>query len=121
MSTQKDQKTTKKQVELYNVAKPLLEAMYTEFKELSKKKPEGALSKSKIQVVNRLLETCREILKSEATLQFLDLLDEDSMPQNSDVVLMLSQYDVAMTQFKTTYYKKFGRGVNAEWSWVTSD
>ena len=121
MNTQGKQRTTKKKVDLHNVVMPLLEAMYTEFKKLSKKKPEGALSKNKIQVVNRLLEKCREVLESEASLQFLDVIDEDSVPQNSDVVLMLSQYAVAMEQFKNTYHRLVGSGFDSKWVWHTSD
>ena len=78
--------------------------MYSEFKELSKKKPDAAVSKAKIRVVNRLLDKGREVLHGEDSLNFLDLLDEDDVPQNSDVVLMLSQYDAAMEQFHTTYH-----------------
>src|SRR5512145_3136947 len=46
--------------------------------------------------VNRLLKKCRETLHGEDSLDFLDVLDEDALPQNSDVVLMLSQYVAAM-------------------------
>jgi hypothetical protein len=48
--------------ELYEITMPLLQAMYREFKELSKKKPEGAVGKVKIKVVNRLLTKCQEVL-----------------------------------------------------------
>ena len=34
----------------------------------------------------------------------LDLLDEDDVPQNGDVVLMLSQYVAAMEQFHAVYF-----------------
>lgn len=96
--------TTPQQAQAWEVAMPLIEAMYAEFKELGRKKPEGALSKPKIALVNRLLEKCREVLKGEDALEFLDLLSEDDVPQNSDVVLMLSQYVAAMKQFRTTHY-----------------
>jgi len=79
--------------------------MYREFKELSKKKPEGAVGKVKIKVVNRLLTKCQEVLEAEASIDYLDVLDEDDVPQNSDVVLTLSQYVAAMQQFRSTYYK----------------
>ena len=96
--------TTPQQAKAWEIGMPLLKAMYAEFKELSKKKPEGAVSKAKIGVVNRLLEKGREVLKGEDSLSFLDLLDEDDVPQNSDVVLMLSQYVAAMEQFHATYF-----------------
>ncbi len=91
--------------ELYEITMPLLQAMYREFKELSKKKPEGAVGKVKIKVVNRLLTKCQEVLEAEASIDYLDVLDEDDVPQNSDVVLTLSQYVAAMQQFRSTYYE----------------
>lgn len=102
---------------MYEVAMPLLSAMYQEFAVLSKKKPDAPVSEGKIGVVNRLLERCRCVLKSEVSLQFLDLLDEDEVPQNSDVTLMLSQYVAAMEQFKQAHYGWDGD----EHRWFTED
>ena len=104
MATLRAQGITWKQAESHEVVMPLLKAMYEEFKVFGKKKPNGALGKNKIAVVNRLLEQCCVVLQSEASLAFLDLLDEDDVPQNSDVVLTLSQYVVAMEQFKKRYW-----------------
>ncbi len=95
--------TTSEKADLHDVVMPLLDAMHQEFKELSKKKPDSILSVSKVQTVNRLLESCRKVLELEQSLQFLDLVDADNIPQNSDVVLMLSQYVVAMKQFRSNY------------------
>ncbi|QKJ17847.1 hypothetical protein HRD70_14240 [Yersinia kristensenii] len=83
---------------------PLLRAMYTEFKEISKKKPDSAVSKGKIKIVNRLLEKVKTVLSDEASISFLDLLDEDDVPQASDVTLILSQYVAAMDAFHEKYY-----------------
>ena len=88
----------------WEMVNPLLEAMFSEFKDLSKKKPDGAVSKAKIGVVNRLLEACRQILADEGSLVFLDVLEEDDVPQNSDVTLMLSQYAAAMDQFRSANF-----------------
>ena len=84
----------------HDLTSPLLSSMYVEFKELSKKKPDAAVSKSKIKIVNRLLMKIREILADEQAIEFLDLLDEDDVPQVSDVTLILSQYVAAMKEFK---------------------
>ncbi|TKJ31431.1 MAG: hypothetical protein CEE40_01185 [Chloroflexi bacterium B3_Chlor] len=111
------QRTTRDKAELHRVVMPFLLAMYQEFKDFSKKKPDAALAKNKMGVANRLLEKCRAVLESEASLQFLDLLDEDDVPQNSDVILMLSQYVAAMEQFKETYYGWDGD----EDTWFVSD
>lgn len=111
------QATTRAKASCWVVVKPLLDAMYLEFKELSKKAPQAAIGKNKVKVVNRLLTTCRTVLADEASLAFLDLLDEDDLPLNSDVVLGLSQYCAAMDQYRSTYH---GWHLNAH-SWVVED
>ena len=83
---------------------PLLNSMFHEFQELSKKKPDGALNKRKVEIVNRLLRDIHGILERESTSAYLDLLDEDDLPLNSDVVLMLSQTVAAMVIFRKKYY-----------------
>ena len=109
----KKKSTTARKASAWETAMPLLEAMYGEFKELSKKKPDGAVSKKKIKIVNRLLEKCHEVLANEDSLSFLDLLDEDAIPQHSDVVLMLSQYVAAMNQFRSAHHG--WDGVEHDW------
>jgi hypothetical protein len=96
--------TTQTQADSYDTTRPLLDSMYAEFKELSKKKPDAAVSKNKLKIVNRLLERVRSVLADEDSIVFLDLLDEDDLPQSSDVTLMLSQYDAAMNSFRKKYY-----------------
>ncbi|SER92426.1 hypothetical protein [Halopseudomonas bauzanensis] len=96
--------TTNEKAQTHDTMTPLLEAMYSEFKELSKKKPDSAVSKSKIKIVNRLLEKVRIVLSDEESMEFLDLLDEDDVPQASDVTLILSQYVAAMSAFHGKHY-----------------
>lgn len=116
MLNENDATTTVEQVRLYEVTRPLLQAMYLEFKEFSKKKPEEVVSKAKVKVVNRLLTKCQNVLESEASIDYLDLLDEDDVPQNSDIVLMLSQYVAAMKQFHSTYYRRERYGHEYHWA-----
>ena len=111
--------TTSARVEAWLTVKPLLDAMVLEFRELSKKKPDGVASVQKVKVVNRVLERCREALEDEPTLEFLDLLSEDNVPQNSDVILMLSQYAAAMEVFKRKYHR-YDR-VELQNRWFTED
>lgn len=96
--------TTKEKAQTHDIMTPLLEAMYAEFKELSKKKPDAAVSKSKIKIVNRLLERVKTVLSDEESIEFLDMLDEDDVPQASDVTLILSQYVAAMNAFHGKHY-----------------
>ena len=97
--------TTNAKAEKHTDLTPLLEAMFEEFQDLSKKKPDGALNKRKVEIVNRLLRDVLEIVDSEPTRAYLDLLDEDDLPQNSDVVLILSQAVAAMTAFRSKYHR----------------
>jgi hypothetical protein len=107
-------KTTVEIVDLYELIEPLLRVMHQDFQELTKKKPEAILSINKVEVVNRILKSCRKVLDGESSLQFLDLIDSDKIPQNSDVLLMLSQYVAAMRQFRSKYYVH--NGISYEWS-----
>jgi hypothetical protein len=50
----------------------------------------------KIEMISRRLDELREILKDEEIFPFLEKLDGDRVPCNSDVVLILAQYEVAM-------------------------
>ena len=108
-----DSSTTRAKADLYEVVEPLLRSLYTEFKELSKKKPDGVPSEAKINVVNRLMQSCREILADEQSLRFLDLIDKDSVPQYSDIVILLSQYSAALKAFHSAH---FGwNGMDHDW------
>jgi hypothetical protein len=62
------------------------------------------------------LENLLTILEGEPQRQFLDLLQEDDIPQNSDVVLVLSQYCAAMDQFHSKYR---GLDENYDERWFT--
>lgn len=84
---------------------PLLKAMFREFQEAAKKKPDGPLNKRKVEIVNRLLSDVHAIIEGEATRAYLDMLDEDDLPQNGDVVLILGQAVAAMEGFHEKYYR----------------
>ncbi len=96
--------TTIEKSKSHDTTMPLLNAMFIEFRELSKKKPDAAVSKSKMKIVNRLLDKIRSVLNDEESIGFLDLLDEDDIPQVSDVTLILSQYVASMKAFHDKHY-----------------
>ena len=51
-----------------------------------------------------MLEKAKEILKDEPTVDYLELLDEDELPTNSDAVLTMSQFISAMNKFHEDHY-----------------
>jgi hypothetical protein len=106
MSRRSQEKTAPEKASQYDVLSPLLNSMYDEFQELSKKKPDGQVGKTKVMMVNRLLKGIHQILGSEDAFEYLDVLDEDSLPQNSDVVLILGQTKAAMKTFRERYFNR---------------
>ena len=95
-----DQSPTDAQVAQFDMVQPLLAAAHKEMAELSKKKQDGLVNELKIRHINRLLEAAEGSLNGDASTAFLERLDEEAIPQNSDAVLVLSQWLAAMEQFK---------------------
>lgn len=102
-------------VDQYELLDPLLLGIYEEIKELSKKKPDTPLNSFKIKSINRILEPIKELLKEEKMYPFLDILDADDMPTNSDVVIILSQYIKSMGIFRKKYYGY--NSLSGEYEW----
>lgn len=94
---------TNEEVQQFLMLSDLLASVYLEMKEFSKKKPDEPLNKFKVKNINRVLEPIKEILKGEPTISFLDLLDDDVLPSNSDAILIIGQYTAAMERFKDKY------------------
>jgi hypothetical protein len=97
-------KTSRDKSESWEALNPLLKAMFKDFQELSKKKPNDPLNEKKVELVNRLLQPVLVILESELTRGYLDLLDKENLPSNSDVSLMLGQFMASMDAFRSKYY-----------------
>ena len=79
-----------------------VEKINNDFLELSKKKPNDAVNKFKLKLVNNLIGISNKILtKKYMPFDGFDLFDEDDLPTNSDVVVIIAQYVACL--------KKFGR------------
>ncbi len=89
--------------EKYDILSPLLGAVLGEMKELSKKKPDAVLNELKVKMVNKILLQIKELLSEEPTLEFIELLDDETLPTNSDAVFILSQFRAAMDHFQEKY------------------
>jgi len=110
-------KPTKAIAEQFDMLFPILESVYNEIKELSKKKQDGALNEIKVKLTNRILSKVKILLNEDPTIEFLDLLDEVSLPTNSDAVLIIAQFKAAMEQYKNKHYGWTG----SDNAWTTSD
>lgn len=110
-------KTTDEQIKLYDTISRLLRAAFNEVKEFSKKKQDELLNEKKVKMINRLLEKTKEVLKEEPTVDFLDLLDENELPSNSDAVLTMSQYISALDQFYRDHHHDESWGIELGGDW----
>ena len=100
--------TTEAAVAVYNASSSVFSGILLEMRELSKKKPDTTLNKHKVKVINRVLGDLQSILKDEPEGKYLDLLDDDELPQNSDAVLVMVQYEKAVNGFRNRYHNRFG-------------
>jgi len=108
---------TEDQVRKYAYLSPMLDSALDEMRGFSKKKQDGIVSATKIKILNRLLADIREILSGEPSADYLDPLDEEQLPENSDAVLVLGQYRAAVDAFRAAHYKYAG----GEHRWVTKE
>ena len=68
------------------------------------KKPAETLSESKVKFINRILTDIQAFMSDEPENRYLDLLDDETLPQYSDAILILSQYEGALSGFRSRYY-----------------
>lgn len=110
---------TKSDVELFSLLYPMLLADLGEMRELSKKKQDGIVNKLKVKVINKKLEKIKSFLESRPTHEFLELLDDESLPTNSDAVFTMIQFKSALEHFRNSYLTM--EDFEFRDSWKTSD
>jgi len=113
MKNDSKQEISQSAKDYYYLLTPLLQSAYKEMSELSKKRPESPLNMYKVKMINRILIPLKELLKNETVADYLDVLDTDDLPTNSDVVLIMSQYNKAVDMF----YEKHLKIVVSDDSW----
>ena len=92
--------TSSKMLQLYSQTAPQLFALQTELRDLTKKKPEATLSKAKVALINRVLADIKGPFQKESGGKYLELLDDQTLPQYSDAVLIIAQYAAVLTEFR---------------------
>ena len=109
--------TTDDTVAAYDASRDVFAGLMTEMRELSKKKPDATLSKSKVKLLNRVLNDIHTILKTEPEGKYLDLLDDEELPQNSDAVLVMVQFERALRGFE----KRYKQNYHGQFYWITEE
>jgi hypothetical protein len=95
---------TEEQAAAYDRLVPMLVAAHREMSELSKKKQDGVVNTLKITMLNRLLSELSKVIADDPSYAFVDMLDTETLPQNSDAVLVLSQWQAALSQYKERHH-----------------
>lgn len=95
---------TEREIEKFEILYPMLESIHNEMQDFAKKKQDGVLNELKVKLINSLLDDIKEILKKEESSKYLNLLDNDTLPQNSDAVIIISQYLSSMHVFQGKYH-----------------
>lgn len=95
---------SEEKVEKFQMLSGLLDSIFEEMKEFSKKKPDELLNQLKVTMINKVLKQIKEVLSSEPTSEFLELLDDATLPSNSDAVLIIGQFRSAIGQFRNKFY-----------------
>ena len=109
--------TTDAAVATYQASTPIFEGLIKEIRELSRKKPDATMSAGKVKIVNRVLNDLLNILTAEPTGKYLEILNDESLPQVSDAVLTMVQFESALVAFKS----KYRQYINHEHYWITQE
>ncbi len=109
--------TTEVAVSTYQASTPIFEGLIKEIRELSRKKPDSTMSPGKVKIINRVLSDLLEILTGEPAGKYLEVLDDASLPQVSDAVLTMVQFESALVSFES----KYRQYVEGDYHWITEE
>jgi hypothetical protein len=115
--------TTAAAVRTHDSAVGVFSALLGEVRELSKKKPDATLSASKVKLINAVLDDLLSFLVSEPEGKYLSTLEDDALPQVSDALMMMVQFEAGLAAFKKRYYQ-FVKGntlYSGEHYWITEE
>lgn len=106
---------TRQEVNNFEKLQAQLEGLHNEISALSKKSQNDALNKFKLKFVNKIISDSNELLGSNyKPFSDFDTFDENDMPSNSDVAMMLAQYLSCFEKLRADNVKQdFG-----SWYWV---
>lgn len=98
--------------EQFDLLSGMLIRLDSEIADLSKKQPDGLVNTFKVNQINRVLKTLKEIMSEEPSALFLDLVAEvedgadRSRNSYSDVAVILCQFREACGEYRSKHYDK---------------
>jgi hypothetical protein len=105
------------EIELFEKTNAQLEGLQSEVLNLSRKSPNDAINKFKLGLINKTIQTANRLL-GEQYRPFSDfsLFDENALPSNSDVTMILGQYLNCMEKLRADNIKVVDTYSN-DWCW----
>ena len=101
-------------VDLFEKLVAQLDALHAELTILAKKSPKDAVNEFKLKFINIVLSQCNTLFgKDNRPFDDFEIFSVESLPSNSDVTFILSQYIECAEKFRADNIKLFG-GV---WWW----
>ncbi|WP_299177129.1 hypothetical protein [uncultured Chryseobacterium sp.] len=114
---------TIQEIDLFEKVQTQLEGMYNEISILSKKSQNDGVSLFKLKFINDILLNSNKILgNTYKPFQDFETFDENSIPTNSDVAMILTQYLNCFEKlradniFSDEYYN--GNKYENQWLWI---
>lgn len=100
-----------------------LEGLHQEISALSKKSASDALNAFKLKLVNQVIDETNKILGNQyKPFPDFDHFDDDELPSNSDVALVLSQYVNSMESLREENIKlKVEYDNRTYWIWIGTE
>jgi len=91
-----------------------LEALHQEATTASKKQPDKAVSKFKVELANSVLGIAKQVLGASAPALDFQKFDVDDLPTNSDLSFIVSQFVECAEKLKAQNIKRRFDGI---WFW----
>ncbi|MDT3778199.1 hypothetical protein PJI16_11595 [Nitrospira sp. MA-1] len=109
------------EVETFLKLQPQVKSAYDEVALLSKKKPTDSLNKFKLKFVNSILSRANDILRDsyKPFPEEFSLFDENDMPNNSDVIFILSHYLTSLEKLRCDNIMR--SPTDSHWYWFIDD
>jgi hypothetical protein len=106
---------TKQEVDNFEKLQAQLEGLHNEISALSKKSQNDALNNFKLKFVNRIISDSNELLgENYKPFSDFETFEENDMPTNSDVAMMLTQYLSCFEKLRADNVKQ----ERLNWFWV---
>lgn len=102
-------------VSFFEKVQAQLQGLFDEIGALSKKKPDDAINQFKLKIINPIMSQANKLLDGDyKPFSDFEQFDDESLPTNSDVLLVLSQYLNCLEKIRADNIVIYGSG----WVWT---